>query len=60
LDPIYQDAAIHNYLIALYAAQTQEAPLLRFLQSQDSSRYVFDLRYALRVCLRHSKVMVIH
>ena len=50
-----KDAAIHNYLIALYASQEDEEPLLTFLRSQRGGRCSFDLRYALRVCMRRGR-----
>jgi len=50
-----KDAAIHNYLIALYASQEDEEPLLAFLRSQRGGRCSFDLRYALRVCMRRGR-----
>lgn len=47
-----QDPAIHNYLLSLYAQQGSEEALLGFLQREEA---VFDLRYALRLALRHEK-----
>jgi tetratricopeptide (TPR) repeat protein len=46
------DSAIHNYLLSLYAQQDDDEALLSFLQRAEA---VFDLRYALRLALRHKK-----
>jgi len=45
-----KNPAIHNYLVALYAAHHDPEPLQRFLESHKAGRYICDLRYALRVC----------
>eukprot|EP01112_Ceratiomyxa_fruticulosa_P020451 TRINITY_DN6960_c0_g1_i1.p1 TRINITY_DN6960_c0_g1~~TRINITY_DN6960_c0_g1_i1.p1 ORF type:complete len:978 (+),score=224.54 TRINITY_DN6960_c0_g1_i1:223-3156(+) len=47
------DPAIHNYLISLYAKQSDTTPLLQFLQSADSH---YDQRYALRLCTKEGKL----
>jgi hypothetical protein len=48
-----KDAAIHNYLLTLYAALPDEGKLVEFICESQSAR--FDLEYALRVCLREEK-----
>jgi tetratricopeptide (TPR) repeat protein len=50
-----QDAAIHNYLLSLYAKQPSDGPLLAFLHGGMGETSI-DLKYALRLCARHGKM----
>ena len=52
-----KEAAIHNYLLSLFARQPDEKNLLHFIEDQTSRSSLphFDLRYALRVCMRERK-----
>eukprot|EP01116_Phalansterium_solitarium_P021883 TRINITY_DN700_c0_g2_i4.p1 TRINITY_DN700_c0_g2~~TRINITY_DN700_c0_g2_i4.p1 ORF type:complete len:1144 (-),score=456.35 TRINITY_DN700_c0_g2_i4:184-3615(-) len=48
------DAALHNYLLSLYARRTdQPAPLLHFISRPERH---FEPKYALRVCTEHGQV----
>lgn len=48
------DPAIHNYLLSLYAAMEKDTQLVEFLDYFGDD-YVFDLKYALRVCIQENK-----
>ena len=45
-----EDPSIHNYLLSLYALQSDDGPLLKFLKSSSG---LVDLQYALRVSTQH-------
>jgi hypothetical protein len=45
-----EDPSIHNYLLSLYALQSDDGPLLKFLKSSGG---LVDLQYALRVSTQH-------
>ncbi|KAI9279805.1 Pep3/Vps18/deep orange family-domain-containing protein [Sporodiniella umbellata] len=50
------DAAIHNFLLTLYATQktTDESALLAFLKNEGSEMH-YDLDYALRLCTQNGR-----
>eukprot|EP01132_Coremiostelium_polycephalum_P007999 gene7999-9842_t len=48
-----KDRAVHNYLLSLYVKQSDERPLLEFLNSKDA---YYDLKYALRLCMKERKL----
>lgn len=52
-----EDAAIHNYLLSLFAKLDDDTDLLRFIQRQCNGHKepIFDLKYALRVCTTEGK-----
>ncbi|EGG14862.1 7-fold repeat in clathrin and VPS proteins repeat-containing protein [Cavenderia fasciculata] len=47
-----QDKAVHNYLLSLYVKQEDDGPLLKSL----SNEIYFDLKYALRLCMKEHKL----
>eukprot|EP01137_Pigoraptor_chileana_P002429 Opistho-2@41258 len=51
-----KDAAIHNYLLSLYAKMKDDSRLLSFLNKQLESGIIFDLKYALRLCKEEGKL----
>ena len=48
------DPAIHNYLLSLYALEEKNDDLMNFLDYFKED-YVYDVKYALRVCIQEGK-----
>lgn len=48
------DPAIHNYLLSLYAVEESTEDLMNFLDYFKED-YVYDVKYALRVCIQEGK-----
>ena len=48
------DPAIHNYLLSLYAVEENTEDLMNFLDYFKED-YVYDVKYALRVCIQEGK-----
>jgi len=53
----HREPAIHNYLLSLYA-KSDEGKLIDFIKEQVAGRATptFDLKYALRVCMRERQL----
>lgn len=51
-------AAVHNTLISIYASSpsSNEAALLKYLESQPSEPAPYDADFALRLCIQHERV----
>lgn len=54
----HREPAIHNYLLSLYAKDDDEDRLIDFITQQVAGRAtpIFDLKYALRVCMRKERL----
>ena len=47
------DPVIHNYLLSLYASEASQQDLLQFLRAEPKH---YDLKHALRLCIRMQKI----